>query len=94
MCKLFSGLRPETCEPVSRSLRLNGQSTSIRLERIYWDTLDRMARDEGRSTANLISALHAKLLEEQGEVRNFTSILRCACISRLAPPELRVIAAE
>ena len=94
MCELFSGLRPESCEPVSRSLRLNGQSTSIRLERIYWETLDRMASAEGRSTASFISALHARVLEEHGEVSNFTSLLRCVCVSRFPPLQPPVMAAE
>ena len=84
MCSIFSGQDPAQYEPVTRSLRLNGQCTSLRLERAYWQILDRMASAEGRSTPSLLSEIHAEVLESRGEVVNFTSLLRCACLSAVA----------
>ena len=35
MCEVFAGQPKENYEPITRNLRLNGQSTSIRLERRF-----------------------------------------------------------
>ncbi|MDT1063305.1 ribbon-helix-helix domain-containing protein [Paracoccus sp. CPCC 101403] len=83
MCQVFAGQDPERYETVTRRLRLNGQSTSIRLERAFWRILDRIAAQQGLSTPGFISKLHAEVLELHGEVRNFTSLLRCACTIHL-----------
>ena len=80
MCQIFAGQDPERYESVTRRLRLNGQSTSIRLERAFWRILDDIAAREGGSTPAFISKLHAEVLERHGEARNFTSLLRCACL--------------
>jgi len=65
---------------VTRRLRLNGQSTSIRLERHFWELVDGIASEEGMTTPAFISKLHSEVLEIRGEARNFTSLLRCACL--------------
>ncbi|MFK7943097.1 MAG: ribbon-helix-helix domain-containing protein [Paracoccaceae bacterium] len=83
MCQMFAGQDPATYESETRSLRLNGQSTSIRLEVSFWDMLDTIAEIEGFSTPAFISKLHAEVLELHGEARNFTSLLRCACLQYL-----------
>lgn len=70
--------RPRPYETVTRRLRLNGQSTSIRLERVFWQILDDIAARQGVTTPAFISKLHAKLLELHGEARNFNSLPRCA----------------
>ena len=83
MCQIFAGQDPATYESETRSLRLNGQSTSIRLESAYWEMLDQIADSEGFSTPGFISKLHSEVLELHGETRNFTSLLRCACLQHL-----------
>jgi len=80
MCHIFSGQHPENYEPVTRRLRLNGHSTSIRLERSFWQTLDRMAVREGITTPAFVSRLHDEVLAIHGEASNFASLLRCACL--------------
>ena len=35
MCEVFAGQPRENYEPITRNLRLNGQSTSLRLERSF-----------------------------------------------------------
>jgi predicted DNA-binding ribbon-helix-helix protein len=83
MCQIFAGQDPVRYETVTRRLRLNGQSTSIRLERAFWAILDQIAAKEGVSTPAFLSKLHSEVLEQQGEVTNFTSLLRCACTIHL-----------
>ncbi|TNC46870.1 ribbon-helix-helix domain-containing protein [Rubellimicrobium rubrum] len=81
MCRIFSGQPPERYEPITRRLRLNGHSTSIRLERGFWDILDRMAAREGVTTPVFISRLHDEVLDLHGAANNFASLLRCACLT-------------
>tara|TARA_B100000035_G_C20634080_1_gene393662 strand:- start:80 stop:373 length:294 start_codon:yes stop_codon:yes gene_type:complete len=83
MCEVFAGQPRENYEPVTRNLRLNGQSTSIRLERSFWDIIDAMAKGEGVSTPLFLSTLQSEVIEIHGEAKNFTSLLRCACIKQI-----------
>jgi predicted DNA-binding ribbon-helix-helix protein len=83
MCQMFAGQDPARYEYVTRRLRLNGQSTSIRLERAFWGIVDQMAEKDGTSTPAFLSKLHSEVLEQNGEATNFTSLLRCACMIHL-----------
>ncbi|MGL4279503.1 MAG: ribbon-helix-helix domain-containing protein [Albidovulum sp.] len=88
MCQIFAGQNPARYESETRRLRLNGQSTSIRLERAFWRILDRIAEREGVSTPAFISKLHSEVLQLNGEAPNFTSLLRCACTIHLGEYEM------
>lgn len=83
MCQMFAGQSPSRYEYVTRRLRLNGQSTSIRLERAFWGIVDRIAEKEGLTTPAFLSKLHSEVLQQHGEAPNFTSLLRCACTIHL-----------
>ena len=83
MCEVFAGQPRESYEPITRNLRLNGQSTSIRLERSFWDIIDSMAHAEGVSTPLFLATLQSEVIEIHGEAKNFTSLLRCACIKKI-----------
>ncbi len=80
MCDVFANQDPKRYASQTRRLRLNGQSTSIRLENAFWDILDEIASQNGMSTPVFISTLHSEVLELRGEPSNFTSLLRCACL--------------
>lgn len=80
MCQMFAGQSQSSYEYESRSIRLNGQSTSLRLERKFWGILQEMARQERVTTPQFISKLHTEVNELHGEVKNFSSLLRCACL--------------
>ncbi len=96
MCQIFAGQDPADYEPQTRRLRLNGQSTSIRLERSFWQIVDEIAASEGLTTPAFVSKLHSEVLELRGEAPNFTSLLRCACILRVRQTAVAVemVAAE
>ena len=81
MCHLFASQSPDSYAFETRSIRLNGQSTSIRLERVFWDILEDIAAAERMSVPRFISTLHQEILLLRGEVPNFTSHLRCICVS-------------
>lgn len=80
MCQVFAGQDPHRYALTTRRLRMNGQSTSIRLENAFWDILDRIAAADGMTTPAFVSRLHAEVLESRGEPVNFTSLLRTACL--------------
>lgn len=80
MCQIFAGQDPTRYQLETRSMRLNGQSTSIRLENAFWTILDEMAQAEGVTTPAFVSKLHDEVLQLHGEPRNFTALLRCTCL--------------
>lgn len=97
MCQVFAGQDPNRYASTTRRLRLNGQSTSIRLENAYWQVIDQIAKKDEMTTPIFISKLHSEVLELRGEPVNFTSLLRCACLKfmELSPARnTHVIAAE
>jgi predicted DNA-binding ribbon-helix-helix protein len=96
MCRIFANQDPFGYAPQTRRLRLNGQSTSLRLEAAFWTILDAMAANEGFSTPAFVSKLHDEVLLLHGEAPNFTSLLRCSCLIYLAQGQEvgRTLAAE
>lgn len=80
MCHVFASQAPSTYAFETRSIRINGQSTSIRLERIFWDMLEQIALGQGMTVPRFVSKLHSEILELRGEAANFTSHLRCICL--------------
>jgi predicted DNA-binding ribbon-helix-helix protein len=83
MCHVFAGQDPAGFAAVSRSVRIGGHCTSIRIEAAFWDVLDEIAREQGVSTPKFLSVLHDEVLELQGEVTNFASLLRTTCLLHL-----------
>jgi predicted DNA-binding ribbon-helix-helix protein len=67
-------------ESQTRSLRIGGHCTSIRLEKSFWDTLEEIAEKQNMSLAKFLTTLHDEVLDHHGEVRNFASLLRCSCL--------------
>jgi len=80
MCHLFASQCPDSYAFETRSIRLNGQSTSLRLEKVFWAILEEIAANEGMSVPRFVSTLHREVLLLRGEVPNFTSHLRCICV--------------
>ncbi|MEM6971541.1 MAG: ribbon-helix-helix domain-containing protein [Pseudomonadota bacterium] len=80
MCQIFAGQDPADYDSETRSMRINGLSTSIRLETSFWRVLDDIATREGLTVAQFVCKLHDEVIEHYGEARNFTSLLRCACL--------------
>ena len=80
MCHLFAHQPQRDYESQTRSLRIGGHCTSIRLEISFWDTLEEIAAKEGMSLAKFLTTLHSEVLDHHGEVKNFASLLRCSCM--------------
>lgn len=84
MCRIFADQDPSDYAPETRRLRLNGQSTSLRLEAAFWRILDGIAAEERMSTPAFLSRLHDEVLDLHGEAANFSSLLRCTCLLHVA----------
>ena len=80
MYHLFAHQPQRDYESQTRSLRIGGHCTSIRLEMSFWDTLEEIAAKEETSLAKLLTTLHNEVLDDHGEVNNFASLLRCSCL--------------
>jgi predicted DNA-binding ribbon-helix-helix protein len=80
MCKLFSRLDPKSYTFQIRSVLLGGHATSIRLEAMFWNILEKLAAEEGATLDRFLTKLHDEPLRFHGEANDFTSLLRCACL--------------
>ncbi|MBS0506035.1 MAG: ribbon-helix-helix domain-containing protein [Proteobacteria bacterium] len=84
MCQVFISADPRLYAYRSRSVRLHGVATSIRLENMFWQVLEEIAARDGYSVAQLCTRLYDELTAEHGVVDNFTSFLRVCCTRYLA----------
>lgn len=83
MCHIFAGQDPQNYSFETRSVRLMGYSTSIRLESKFWLVLEQITADQDMTMARFLSQLHEEAEEIHGEISNFASLLRCCCLNYL-----------
>lgn len=83
MCRIFVNTDPINYESRSRSVRIHGMVTSIRLENLFWDVLAEIAAEEGMTTNRLIMTLHDEVVEAHGKIQNLASFLRVSCVRYL-----------
>ena len=81
MCSIFSTVRPQDYAFQTRSVRLGGHATSIRLEAMYWTMLEEIAAVQRVTLGRFLSKLHDETLDLNDEPHNFASLLRCACLT-------------
>ncbi|MDN3555090.1 ribbon-helix-helix domain-containing protein [Halomonas maura] len=79
MCKLFTGADPALWESQTRSMRLDGVSTSVRLEGFFWGVLEEIGRRDDLGLSQLLTRLSREWIESGRDVDNFASFLRVCC---------------
>ena len=84
MCEVFISADPQSYDSRTRSLRLHGVVTSIRLENLFWQVLEEIGARDGLSVTQLISRLYNELAAAGGDCANFSSFLRVSCGRYLA----------
>ena len=84
MCDLYASADPIHYEQRTRSLRIRGVVTSIRLENLCWDVLARIAAKDQVTTNQLISTLYEEIIGRQGKIDNLSSFLRITCMRYLS----------
>ncbi|WP_395701877.1 ribbon-helix-helix domain-containing protein [Aquabacterium sp.] len=80
MCEVFISADPQSYDSRTRSVRLHGVVTSIRLENLFWQVLEEIARRDGMNVVQLIEKLYDELVAARGEVGNFASFLRVSAL--------------
>jgi predicted DNA-binding ribbon-helix-helix protein len=63
-------------KPSKRSVTIAGHETSISLEPMFWQSLEKAARGEGLPVNALIARIDVERLETPGGVPNLTSAIR------------------
>lgn len=85
MCELFSKQPVEAYSSQTRSVRLSGHATSIRLEGAFWNILEEIAEKQDMSLGRFLSLMYDEVIELTCDVENltsnFASLLRCACLT-------------
>ena len=94
MCQIFAGQPRGGYRQVTRSFRLHGHSTSVRLEAKFWEIVEEIATAQDMTTAQFLARVHDEVEEIHGEVENFASLLRCACLLYLQGPRHTIEAAR
>lgn len=84
MCKLFINADARLWESTTRSLRIDGMVTSVRLETFFWSTLEEIATRDGMNVVQLITKLYHESIDAEHDLGNFTSFLRVCCGRYLA----------
>jgi predicted DNA-binding ribbon-helix-helix protein len=92
VCHVFANQPRDSYEPETRSVRLDGHATSIRLERAFWCVIEEIAAHQGVSVSRFLNRLHAEVLEQHGDCNNFASLLRCSCLKFTSEIRGRAIA--
>jgi predicted DNA-binding ribbon-helix-helix protein len=81
MCKIYAETDPILYESRTRSLRLHGVITSIRLENMFWNVVQEIAEREGVTASQLAIKLYDELIARHSEApSNFASFLRVCCL--------------
>jgi len=83
MCELYVRADPIFYESRTRSLRIHGVVTTIRLENMFWDILTEIAAADSMTVNQLITKLSDEILELRGELPNMASFLRVSCLRYL-----------
>lgn len=84
MCQIFTSAPPDSYASRTRSVRLHGVVTSLRLENLYWDVLTEIGSRDGMTVTTLLERLHDELAASRGEVGNFASFLRVSALRYMA----------
>ena len=84
MCEIYTKADPILYESRTRSIRMHGVLTTIRLENLFWEALTEMAARESITTNQLVAKLHDEVVAWRGESVNFASFLRVCCLRYLS----------
>ncbi|GHC79055.1 hypothetical protein GCM10010136_31280 [Limoniibacter endophyticus] len=80
MCRLFVGADCALWESQTRSIRMDGMVTSVRLEKMFWMVLEEIAARDDMNVPQLLHQLYNESIDEGHDLGNFTSFLRVCCM--------------
>lgn len=81
MCRVYLNTAQNLYESSSRSMRLHGAVTTLRLENMFWNVLLEIALKEKITLSQLITKFYDELMVVQDDPpANFTSFIRVCCL--------------
>ena len=80
MCQLFIDADPALWASHTRSFRIDGMVTSVRLEEMFWRTLETIGERDDLTVPQLLHRLYNESLDYGHDIGNFTSFLRVCCL--------------
>jgi predicted DNA-binding ribbon-helix-helix protein len=80
VCSVYAQADPILYEARTRSVRIHGVLTTIKIENLFWHVLTEMATKQQTTTNGLIVKLHDEVTEYRENVGNFASFLRVCCL--------------
>ena len=83
MCEIYSGAEPELFALKTRSIRIDGVVTSIRLEAVFWQILQQIADEADLTIAEFLTRIYGEVQLKNPQMSNFSSLLRVACTTYL-----------
>lgn len=83
MCQLFIDADPALWASHTRSFRMDGMVTRVRMEELFWRTLETIGERDDLSVPQLLHRLYNESLDAGHDVGNFTSFLRVCCLRYL-----------
>ncbi|PAR33343.1 ribbon-helix-helix domain-containing protein [Vibrio metoecus] len=86
MCEIFANQPKDNYQFITRSVRIGGHATSVRLEASFWQILEEIAQAQEMPLPRFIGLIYREALEYTGDITNFASLLRCACLIYLRDP--------
>ncbi|TXY08571.1 ribbon-helix-helix domain-containing protein [Vibrio mimicus] len=86
MCEIFANQPKENYQFITRSVRIDGHATSVKLEASFWNILEEIAQAQSMSLPKFIGLIYREALEYTGDITNFASLLRCSCLIYLRDP--------
>lgn len=84
MCNLFINANSDLWKSRTKSLRIEGMSTSIRIENFFWNILDEIAARDQMTVNQLITKLYFESIDAEHDLGNFASFLRVCCARYLS----------
>jgi len=84
MCRLFIGADPQLWASSTKSWRIEGMVTSVRLENYFWSILKEIAARDQMNIPQLLNKLYHESVNEGHDIHNYSSFLRVCCSRYLA----------
>jgi predicted DNA-binding ribbon-helix-helix protein len=94
MCQLFIDADQSLWASHTRSFRMDGMVTSVRLEELFWRALETIGKRDDLTIPQLLHRLYNESLDAGHDVGNFTSFLRVCCLRFLDLQLLGLIPTE
>lgn len=75
--------------PVQRSMRINGMSTCLRLEKIYWHILAELGRQRRVPLSAILSEWDTQAAAHYDSIKNFSGFVRVMCVAHVVLDQVR-----